>query len=89
LASEGKLDEKAHISKSDTCTESFQYGFRRWKPNLKLAFKNVFTYKQWKRLARELDFPLNATPTELTLEQWLDLYHGFRHKPMKAAELRG
>jgi 23S rRNA (adenine-N6)-dimethyltransferase len=58
-----------------------QYGFGRWKPNLKLAFKNIFTYKQWKYLARELDFPLNATPTELSFEQWLALYHGFRHKP--------
>ena len=55
-----------------------QYGFARWKPNLKLAFKNVFTYKQWKRLARELDFPLNATPTELSCEQWVGLYYGFR-----------
>ena len=54
------------------------YGFARWKPNLKLAFKNVFTYKQWKRMARELYFPLNATPTELSFEQWLGLYHGFR-----------
>jgi 23S rRNA (adenine-N6)-dimethyltransferase len=55
-----------------------QYGFGRWKPTLKSAFKNVFTYKQWKRLARELDFPLNATPTELSFEQWLGLYHAFR-----------
>lgn len=54
-----------------------RYGFGRWKPNLKSAFKNVFTYKQWKRLAHELHFPLNATPTELSFEQWLDLYHGF------------
>jgi len=54
-----------------------QYGFGRWKPNLKLAFKNVFTYKQWKRLARELQFPLNATPSELSFEQWLELYRGF------------
>ena len=54
-----------------------QYGFGRWKPNLKLAFKNVFTYKQWKRLARDLDFPLNATPTELSFEQWLELYRAF------------
>ena len=51
-----------------------QYGFGRWKPNLRLAFKNVFTYKQWKRMAHELDFPLNATPTELSVEQWLGLY---------------
>jgi 23S rRNA (adenine-N6)-dimethyltransferase len=54
-----------------------QYGFGRWKPNLKLAFKNVFTYKQWKRLARDLHFQVNATPTELSFEQWLDLYRGF------------
>ena len=54
-----------------------QCGFGRWKPNLKLAFKNVFTYKQWKRLARELDFPLNAKPTELSFEQWLGLFQGF------------
>ena len=55
-----------------------QYGFGRWKPNLKLAFKNVFSYKQWKRLSRDLDFPLNATPTELSFEQWLGLYKSFR-----------
>ena len=64
-----------------------QYGFGRWKPNLKLAFKNVFTYKQWKRLARDLDFPLNATPTELSFEQWLGLYRGFRDRPMHRFEL--
>lgn len=55
-----------------------QYGFGRWKPNLRLAFKNVFTYRQWKRLAGDLDIPLNATPTELSFEQWLGLYHRFR-----------
>jgi 23S rRNA (adenine-N6)-dimethyltransferase len=54
-----------------------EYGFGRWKPNLKLAFKNVFTYKQWKRLAHDLDFPPDATPRELSFEQWLGLYHGF------------
>lgn len=54
-----------------------QYGFGRWKPNLRSAFKSVFTYKQWKRLAHNVHFPLNATPTELSFEQWLDLYHGF------------
>ncbi len=55
-----------------------QYAFGRWKPNLRLAFKHVFTYKQWKRLACDLDFPLDATPTELSFEQWLDLYCGFK-----------
>ena len=61
------------------CYRDFvHYGFGRWKPSLRLAFKNVFPYKQWKRLARDLDFPSNATPTELSFEQWLGLYHGLR-----------
>jgi 23S rRNA (adenine-N6)-dimethyltransferase len=60
-----------------------QYGFARWKPNLRLAFKNVFTYKQWKLLARDLEIPLKATPTELSFEQWLGLYRGFRQLPGK------
>jgi 23S rRNA (adenine-N6)-dimethyltransferase len=52
-----------------------RYGFGRWKPSLKLAYKHVFTYKQWKRLSHDLGFPLNATPRELSLEQWLAVYH--------------
>jgi 23S rRNA (adenine-N6)-dimethyltransferase len=58
--------------------EFVRYGFGRWKPNLKLAFKDVFTYKQWKWLARNLDFPLRATATELSVEQWLGLYHALK-----------
>src|ERR1043166_3847477 len=58
--------------------EFVRYGFGRWKPNLKLAFKNVFTYKQWKCLARNLDFPLHATATELSVEQWVGLYHALK-----------
>ena len=61
----------------DLYRDFVQYGFGRWKPNLRLAFKKVFSYKQWKRLTRELKIPLNATPTELSFEQWLGLYHGF------------
>ena len=60
--------------------EFVQYGFGRWRPNLRLAFKNVFTYKQWKHLARDLDFSLNATATDLSVEQWLGLYREFLHR---------
>ena len=28
-------------------------------------------------LAKPFDFPLNTTATELSFEQWLDLYHAF------------
>lgn len=60
--------------------EFVQYGFGRWKRYLRLAFKRVFTYKQWKRLSQELRFPLNATPTELTFEQWLGLFKAFKRR---------
>jgi 23S rRNA (adenine-N6)-dimethyltransferase len=60
--------------------EFVQYGFGRWKRYLRLAFKHVFTYKQWKRLSQELRFPLNATPTELTFEQWLGLFKAFKRR---------
>jgi len=57
-----------------------QNGFGSGKPNLRLAFKHVFTYKQWKHLARELDCSLNVTPTQLSFEQWLDLYRAFTRR---------
>ena len=57
-----------------------QFGFGRWKRDLKSAYKAVFSYNRWKRLARELDFPLNATPTELRFEQWLGLYRAYKEK---------
>lgn len=53
------------------------YGFGAWKKDLKIAYKKVFTYEQWKRLSRELSFPLRPIPTELSFEQWLGLFRGF------------
>lgn len=70
------------IEKQDVASyrDFVQYGFGRWKPNLRLAFKKVFTYKQWKRLAQDFDFPLSATPTELSFEQWLGVYQTYKHR---------
>jgi len=56
------------------------YGFGRWKNSLKLIFKPIFTYQQWKRLSKDLHFPLDATPSELTLEQWLGLFDCFKNR---------
>jgi 23S rRNA (adenine-N6)-dimethyltransferase len=53
------------------------YGFHSTKQNLSLAFKKVFTYTQWKRLARDLRFAIKAKPTELSFEQWLGLFTYF------------
>lgn len=55
-----------------------RYGFRRWKKNLKLTFKPVFTYGQWKRMAKELGFAVDVRPSELPFEQWLGLFDCFK-----------
>lgn len=57
-----------------------RFGFGRWKKNLRLTFKLIFTYEQWKHLAKDFRFPLNVIPTELTFEQWLGLFDCFKHR---------
>lgn len=57
-----------------------RYGFEGWRKNLKLIFKPIFTYRQWNRLSKDLHFPLDATPSELTFEQWLGLFDCFKHR---------
>lgn len=61
-----------------------RFGFGGWKRHLRSAFKDVFTYTQWKRLSHDLRFHLNATPTRLTFEQWLRLYHGYKYLKVDA-----
>jgi 23S rRNA (adenine-N6)-dimethyltransferase len=60
--------------KVTTYRKFVQYGFRAWKKDLKVVFKKVFTYEQWKRLSNDLGFSLRAIPTELKFEQWLGLF---------------
>lgn len=54
------------------------YGFRQWKKSLKLTFKPIFSYPQWKRLARDNRFPIDAQPSRLSAEQWQALYTYYR-----------
>jgi 23S rRNA (adenine-N6)-dimethyltransferase len=49
------------------------YGFAGWNRSLGRTFQPIFSYRQWKFLSQELRFPLSATPSELTFEQWLGL----------------
>lgn len=76
------------ILEEDLCLyrDFVRFGFGRWKKNLKLTFKPIFTYEQWRRLSRDFHFPLDATPSELTLDQWLGLFHCFQQ--MVSAEKR-
>lgn len=67
------------------------YGFRAWRKDLKTAYKSVFTYNQWKRLAKDARFAANAKPSDLTLAQWLHLFNYFHVgvAPEKKAQLFG
>jgi 23S rRNA (adenine-N6)-dimethyltransferase len=65
-----------------------RFGFGRWKKSLKLGFKPIFTYKQWKRLSNDLGFHINATPTELTFEQWAGLFDCFKKRVPKSKQAR-
>lgn len=51
-----------------------QHGFCARRPSLHGAYKRVCGYNRWRRAARELRFPVNATPTQLTVEQWIELF---------------
>jgi 23S rRNA (adenine-N6)-dimethyltransferase len=55
-------------------------GFNAWKKNVKQNYKNMFTYTQWKRLSRDLAFPIHAKPSELHFRQWLGLFEFFKKR---------
>lgn len=51
-----------------------QYGFQQQRTNLEKNFAEIFTHEQWKRLAKNLNFPIKAMPTDLTAKQWVGLF---------------
>ncbi|HET9920838.1 MAG TPA: 23S ribosomal RNA methyltransferase Erm [Ktedonobacteraceae bacterium] len=69
------------VSRADRqCFRDFVvYGFTTWRPTLGAILKGIFTGQQLKHLSRELDLNMNATPTALSFEQWLDLFASFKN----------
>lgn len=59
-------------------TQFVSHGFRSWKKNLKIGYKNVFSYAQWKRLAKDNKFSVEAMPSQLSLAQWIALFNYFQ-----------
>jgi 23S rRNA (adenine-N6)-dimethyltransferase len=53
------------------------YVLRRGKPTIKGACKGILTYRQFRKLSKELGFSYQATPSELTFHQWLGLFQYF------------
>jgi 23S rRNA (adenine-N6)-dimethyltransferase len=55
------------------------YGFTTWQPAPGCILKGIFTGQQLKHVRRALGIDLDATPTSLTLEQWLNVYEYFKN----------
>jgi len=55
------------------------YIFTSWQPFLRTTLKGLFTPQQLKHIAKNLDFDLDATPTSVHFDQWLTLFHYFKH----------
>jgi len=74
--------EKPLIAKEDekSFREFVRLGFCSWRPSLRLALKRCFGYQEWKRLSRELQFPIGTRPSEVRFEQWLGLFERYKSK---------
>lgn len=53
------------------------YSFSQWQPNIGKIFKKIFTYKQLKKLSKDLNFGLENKITDLTFEQFLNTFYYF------------
>ncbi|MDP3963073.1 MAG: 23S ribosomal RNA methyltransferase Erm [bacterium] len=53
------------------------YGYRQQKKNLAANLEKIFTYEQWKRLAKDLKFPKDVRTSDLAVEAWIGLYRFF------------
>ena len=53
------------------------YTFTNWQPTLGSSLKGIFTGPQLKHIHKAIGFESEATPTALSLEQWLSLFASF------------
>jgi len=56
------------------------YGFTTWQPCLRSIFKDIFTSKQLRQAGKQMGFDLNATPTSIRFEHWLQLFDYFKSR---------
>jgi 23S rRNA (adenine-N6)-dimethyltransferase len=55
------------------------YGYTTWQPTPGRVLNGIFTGQQLKQIRKALGINLYATPTSITLEQWLNLYNYFKN----------
>lgn len=54
------------------------YAFNRSNPNLKKGLRDIFTSNQFSRIIQSIHVSDSVTPTQLSFEQWLDLFQSFQ-----------
>lgn len=62
------------ISERSPYQDFVAHGFTSFQPTVKKAFKNVFGHVEFMRLAETLGIALNARPTDLSGDQWREMY---------------
>jgi 23S rRNA (adenine-N6)-dimethyltransferase len=67
------------------------YIFTTPQPSLRSTLKGIFTLPQLKHLSVNLQLDLTGTPTSLSFEQWLSLFHLFKQiaSPQALATVNG
>jgi 16S rRNA (adenine1518-N6/adenine1519-N6)-dimethyltransferase len=58
----------------DDYIQFITYAFSQQKSSLYKNLEKIFTYEQWKRLAKTHQFNPKATPPELSISQWKGIY---------------
>ena len=54
-----------------------RFSFEAGKKGLDSGYANIFSDEQWKRITKDLDVKLSIKPTELSFNQWLQLFGYF------------
>jgi hypothetical protein len=50
------------------------YNYNACQPSVAVGLTRLFAVTEFKSVAEALQFPANATPTQLSLQQWLGLF---------------
>lgn len=64
-------------SDAKTYRHFIKFSFDAGKKGLDIGYMRIFTDEQWKRIAKDLGVKYGIKPTELTFDQWLQIFGYF------------
>jgi 23S rRNA (adenine-N6)-dimethyltransferase len=59
------------------------YAFNSFRPTLAQGLNPIFSNKEFEKISKKYQFNVDATPTQLSLEQWLGLFEEILNKNAK------